>query len=113
MSSRDFSDYNVTAWLLMKGSSSEFIVSHNKTIKELEKVKETDLRERETNLRQNAYWLSALYSYDYNGWDLKDILRYEEMVKGLTAETIRDAARRYLDTNNYARFTLLPEKTGE
>ena len=83
------------------------------TAKELEKVKETDLRERETNLRQNSYWLSALYAYDYNGWDMKDILGYETMVKALTSDTIRDAARRYLDTANYARFTLLPEKTGE
>jgi hypothetical protein len=42
MSARDFSDYNVTAWLLMKGNSPEFIVSHNKTIRELEKVRPSD-----------------------------------------------------------------------
>jgi len=79
------------------------------TSKELAKVKETDLRERETNLRQNGYWLSALYSYDRNGWDPRNITKYESMVGALTSNAIRDAARKYLDTGNYARFTLVPE----
>jgi len=32
------------------------------------------------------------------------------MVKGLTALQLQDAAKKYLNTANYAKFILLPEK---
>jgi zinc protease len=76
---------------------------------DLEKVKETQLRERQTSLRQNGFWLSALYSYLYNGWNPRDILAYGDQVKRLDAAAIREAARRYLDERNYVQVTLYPE----
>jgi zinc protease len=76
---------------------------------DLEKVKETQLRERQTSLRQNGFWLSALYGYLYNGWDPRDILAYGDQVKHLDAAAVRDAARRYLDERNYVQVTLYPE----
>jgi hypothetical protein len=35
--------------------------------------------------------------------------RSSRVVEGLTPETIRDAARQYIDTERYVRVTLLPE----
>jgi len=79
---------------------------------DLEKVRETQLRERETSLRRNDVWLSLLYSYDANGWDPTLILDYPNQVRQLTPLAIRDAARLYLDDKRYVEVTLVPEAAG-
>ena len=77
---------------------------------DVEKVKEQQIRERQTNLRQNAYWLGNISGRDQAGEDLAGLLApYDEMVRMLTAAQIKAAAIRYLNTSNYARFVLLPE----
>ncbi|HEX6534733.1 MAG TPA: insulinase family protein [Gemmatimonadaceae bacterium] len=78
------------------------------TARDLAKVKETQLRERETGLRRNGTWLSLLYSYDYNGWDPREILSYPDDVRRLDARAIRDAARRWLDRANYVQVSRFP-----
>ncbi len=78
--------------------------------KDLEKVKETQVRSYETNLKQNGYWLSQLAFCDQNGEDPHNILAYRQRVDDLTAEIVRDAARRYLNEKNYVRVTLVPEE---
>ncbi len=75
----------------------------------LTKIKEIELRGYETGLKQNANWLNAMTDADEDGRDQRDFLRYPDLVKGLTREMIRDAARMYLRQEQYARFTLLPE----
>jgi zinc protease len=75
----------------------------------LTKIKEIHLREHEVGLKQNASWLNAMSDADEDHRDQRDFLRYPELVKGLTREMIRDAARLYLRPEQYARFTLLPE----
>jgi zinc protease len=77
----------------------------------LTKIKEIELRGYETGLKQNANWLNAMTDADEDGRDQRDFLRYPDLVKGLTRETIRDAAKMYLRPEQYARFTLLPETT--
>jgi zinc protease len=78
------------------------------TAAELEKVREGQLRARETALKTNFFWtgqLSTAYQY---GEDPREILAYNTMVQNLTAEAIRDAARQYLRDDNYVHITLLP-----
>ena len=41
-------------------------------------------------------WLNAMTDADEDGRDQRDFLRYPDLVKGLTREMIRDAARMYL-----------------
>ncbi|NVM57613.1 MAG: insulinase family protein, partial [Desulfobacterales bacterium] len=79
------------------------------TMKYLTKVKETQTRERETNLKRNEFWLNIVETYDYHGEALLDILRYDELVDGLSLEAIRNAAQRYLSIANYVQVTLYPE----
>jgi zinc protease len=76
---------------------------------ELERVKETQRRQFETGLRQNAFWLSVLGGAYQYGDDPRIVLTYDTLVSGLTAAAIRDAARRYLRITNYVHVTLLPE----
>jgi len=73
------------------------------------KVKEAQIRSRQTSLKQNGYWLSQLAAYDQNGEDPAGILTYESLVAKLTPAAVRDAARKYLNEENYVRVTLYPE----
>ncbi len=78
---------------------------------DLQKVREMQRRERETALRQNGYWLSALVTRYREGRDPRDILEVERMIDALDAAAIRDAARRFLRRDNYVQVMLLPETT--
>ena len=78
------------------------------TQSDMEKVKEIELRERESAMRQNGSWLALISSYLHNGWDPRDILAYDDDVKELKASDIRDAARKYLDERNYVAVSLYP-----
>ena len=75
---------------------------------DMEKVKEIEIRERESAMRENGSWLSLLSTYVHNEWDPRDILSYGEEVKKLKASDIRDAARKYLDERNYVAVSLYP-----
>jgi len=80
------------------------------TATDLAKVKETQKRTWETNLKQNGYWLSQIAGKDLLGEDVRDVLAYNRLVDRLTPEMIRDAARRYLNKGSYVRVSLVPEK---
>ena len=77
--------------------------------KDLAKVRETAIRSRETDLRENGYWLGQLAGYLQNGEDPKGIVSLDDLLPLLTRERIQAAAARYLDRSNYVRVTLLPE----
>ena len=77
---------------------------------ELQKVREMELRSRETDLRSNRFWMLQMMSYDRAGWDLRDILHFPAFAAGLEATDLRDAALRYLRSANYVQVSLLPEK---
>jgi len=77
---------------------------------DINKVKEGIIRQREVSLKQNGYWLSSILSREQNNEDLAGMLQpYDDLVKAIDANTIMNAAKKYFDMNNYARFVLLPE----
>ncbi|MFC1595505.1 M16 family metallopeptidase [Gemmatimonadota bacterium] len=75
----------------------------------IQKVQESQRRARETNLRQNGYWMTNLAGRYRYGGDPREILTYEAIIDQLTPEMVRDAARKYFDLENYLQFTLYPE----
>jgi len=79
------------------------------TAADIEKVQEAQRRARELALRQNAFWTGNLSSSYQYGDDPTAVLKYNELVAGLTPAKIRDLARTALKTDNYVRVTLLPE----
>jgi zinc protease len=85
------------------------IKTYGPTAADLEKVRETELRERETGLTQNGFWLTILHSYLYNKWNLDDILAFKSEIRGLTAAAVRDAARTYLNERNVVQVSLFPQ----
>jgi zinc protease len=86
----------------------ELIKAEGPREQDMQRVRETQRRERETSLRQNGYWAGQLSAYDRAGHDLADILAYEQRVEALTADMVRDAARELLRTDTYVRVSLLP-----
>ncbi|MBI4811504.1 MAG: insulinase family protein, partial [Ignavibacteriales bacterium] len=72
------------------------------------KVKETQRREREVNLKENRFWLNALQSAYYNDEDPLNILRYNELIEMVDSDFIQKAAQKYFDMNNFIRVELFP-----
>ena len=75
----------------------------------VQKVQETQRRGRETSLRDNGFWLGSLQSRLQNGDDLETILRYDELVDGLTTADVQETAKRYFNRENYVKVVLYPE----
>jgi zinc protease len=68
------------------------------------------MRDFETNSQGNRYLLSRLvYSYQY-GESIDAVFNIRPTVDRLSASSILEAARTYLDTRRYVEVTLLPEK---
>jgi zinc protease len=68
------------------------------------------LRQWETNSQDNAFLLDQVADSLKFGDDVRAVADEPNIYRELTAATLRDAARQYLDTNNYVRVTLMPEK---
>jgi len=80
---------------------------------DLAKVKETAIRERETNEKQNNFWSSYLdFSY-YNATPLVPFEDFRSAVESVTANEIRDFAKNYFKPEHYLRVTLYPENMKE
>jgi len=79
------------------------------TDKYLEKVQEIQIREYETNLKENGYWLNHLESDYYDGLNPERILQRREQINSLTLDAIQKAAQQYFDMNNIVRVVLYPE----
>ena len=77
------------------------------------KVKETQIRENETNLKENRYWLGLLEKYLFNNLDLSEINEYTERISNLNAEKIQNAVNKYFNEKNYVKVILYPEKTDQ
>jgi zinc protease len=77
---------------------------------DVDKVKEELIRAHEVELKQNAYWMSAIQSRDQNGDDLAaSLAQFDAMVRSLTASEIQQAAKQYFNVKNYVRVVLMPE----
>jgi len=74
----------------------------------VDKVKEIQRRTRETDLQENGFWLSALHSHQINQLPLTDILEFDDRMDAITVESLRDAARVYLDSARYVQGVLHP-----
>jgi zinc protease len=80
---------------------------------DLAKVKQNWIQNHRKALRENGYWLGRLQSSLMDGTDPAALLTHEERVNALGAAEVQDAARRYLNTENYVQVVLYPEKKVE
>ncbi len=62
----------------------------------VDKIKETERRERETALKENDFWLNELVTSYLYGDDPAHILSDDKLIDAITVARLRDAAARYL-----------------
>ena len=75
----------------------------------LEKVRETLLRNYERGIKEDSFWMSNLAFYRENELPFSEILKSPDRAKALTADKVRDAAKRYFSANNLLNARLMPE----
>jgi len=76
----------------------------------VQRVREGQTRRRQTDLKENGYWLGVLENYETNGLDLRKISRREELIASVTEEAMKNTARKYLNQERYVMGVLYPEK---
>ena len=77
----------------------------------LEKGRETLLRNYERGIKEDSFWMSNLAFYRENELAFSEILKSPDRAKALTADKVRDAAKLYFSSNNLLNARLMPETT--
>jgi zinc protease len=83
------------------------------TMEDLNKVKETLIRDRETKLKENNFWVSALQNLYLYGDRLLTLEEYKTYVNSFRSKDIKKIADKYLDTENYVKVALTPATKSE
>ncbi len=98
---------------LVKGvfKEIELLKANGPTDKQVADVKETFLRDQETNMKTNGYLLGQIAARYQYGEDLTSLFNLPAYYNKIDAATVREAARQYLKTDNFVEVTLFPEKT--
>ena len=74
----------------------------------LKEIKELMIKDHNTELKENGYWMQTLISYVCRGLD--DHTAYEQIVNAQTPETIAAFARQMLAAGNKVEVVMLPEE---
>jgi len=75
---------------------------------DLNKVKETLIRERETKLKENGFWLTSLQNHFLFDDKLLTLEEYKTFINSFTITDIKVIANKYLNTNSYVEVALTP-----
>jgi len=78
------------------------------TTKNIDKIRETQERELEVNLKTNNFWLSYLENTLYYKENLLEILKYKKTIKNLKSKNIQDVVKKYYK-DEYIKVVLYPE----
>jgi zinc protease len=80
---------------------------------DLAKVKEIERRDNETSMKQNGYWLDALWNAAFTGQSPEQILKTPDWIASMSIDGIRRTAAEVFDLKNYVKVILLPEGSGK
>jgi zinc protease len=75
---------------------------------DLNKVKETLIRERETRLKENGFWLTSFQNHFLFGDKLLSLEEYNSFINSFTGTDIKTIANKYLNTDSYVKVSLSP-----
>jgi len=76
---------------------------------DLNKVKENLIRERETAMKENSYWLQALLNTYRQGDKLMTLDEYKKLIQSVKKNDIRKVAQQYFNETNYVEGRLMPD----
>jgi zinc protease len=88
----------------------EAIKTNGPTEKQTGDVREAMLREYETSSKQNSYVMGQIYVRYVEDEDPAVFFSLTDFYNKLEPATIQQAARTYLNTKNYVKVVLMPEK---
>ncbi|MCK6603931.1 MAG: insulinase family protein [Ignavibacteriaceae bacterium] len=74
------------------------------------KVKEINLKSRETALKDNGQLTRIYLGYLMDDESLSNINKFNEVINSATETKLSDVMRKYINTDNFIVFELLPEK---
>ncbi len=72
-------------------------------------VRATNRKWHEREIQMNMVWAQKLAECYFSGDDLSTVFREQKLSSAMDAKTVQDAARKYIDMNNYVEVDLLPE----
>ncbi|HET9702724.1 MAG TPA: insulinase family protein [Vicinamibacterales bacterium] len=87
----------------------ERLKAEGPSMDDVNKVKELERRDLETNAKQNSYWLGSMQTVHLYGWDPAGIARRSERTEKLTPEIIKAMFQKYFPMDRYTLVTLKPE----
>jgi zinc protease len=82
------------------------IVENGPLAKDLQKEKESMLKDFEEDLEKNSYWNTVLSMYYKNG--INYITDYKAAVEAITAETVQATLKKLVDAGNVFEVVMLP-----
>lgn len=78
------------------------------TAEDMAKARETAIRERETNEKENRYWNNLIDFALFNKMDLKTQEEFNAEIQAVTPDMIKAGANKYFTTDHYLRVVLNP-----
>ncbi len=77
---------------------------------DLQKAKEKQKRELETNLKENNYWLRLIMDCESEFISDKDFANYNNLIENTTIPSLKDAFNKFINLNKHYKVALLPEE---
>jgi len=99
---------NVEQLIVTVFDEAKKIKAYGPTDVDLNKVKETLIRERETAMKENSFWLQVLLNTYRQGDKLMTIEEYTKLIQSVKPRDIRRIARLYFNERNYVIGKLMP-----
>ena len=81
------------------------VVNENR---DLQKEKESMLKDFQEDLENNKYWRSTLYEYYMFG--INNIRDYKPAVEAITAETVQQTLKKLVEAGNMFEVVMFPEE---
>ncbi|WP_165434897.1 M16 family metallopeptidase [Pseudobacter ginsenosidimutans] len=86
------------------------LVTNGASPGELTKFKAEFAKSLEVQLKRNEYWTSQICAKLQVGRELKEITEVAKQIEAVSAQSFKEAAKKYLNTGNLKIFVLSPEK---
>lgn len=75
---------------------------------DMNKAKETFIREREVAVKENEYWLKTLQKSSFLGIEIISDDEYNKAIRAITTDQVRKAANKYITLDHYVYGVLKP-----
>jgi len=87
----------------------QYLADNGPEEEKLEKAKETYLRDLETNVKENKYWLKKIKDAGWYGSEMPTTEEIKALVNSTGKEELKKAAALYFTPNHYLKVVLMPE----